>query len=266
MANSSLSILSNSENIITKDKFTGFLDIDRIKQSPLYTCTVSCGLPAQTSDDIIEFSFSGIYNSDSSFNLGIQSNYSDQFQQPNFLDDTANSITSFYANMRNQSQFILKALRMTEQRWSGSTSPDFSIRIDIPIIRRTDACWSVLQYLTRATAGSLYDYSRETNQKQTTEAGLLIYAPNSYHIQYATESGQADVPKGTHIIQLGLSPTTWFCMTDAVITSMDFSIGSKKYYDGNPTSVTCNIRFKFWRQPLYEDIINWFPLLAKGYN
>ena len=195
-----------------------------------------------------------------------QSKTGKRFEMPDWAGDTLDSVTALYANARNQSQFILKALRMTEQRWSGSTSPDFSIKIDIPIIRKTDACWTVLQYLVRATSGSRYDYSRENGQKQTTETGLFIYAPNSYHIQYATDRGQSDVPIGTHTIELGLDPTTWFCMTDAVITSMDFSIGSKKYYDGNPTSVSCSIRFKFWRQPLFEDIINWFPLLRKGYN
>lgn len=265
MADSSLTVLSNSQNIITKDRFTGFLDIDRIKQSPLYTCTVSCELPVQSSKNIVPFSFSGIYNSDSPFSIGIQSEYSDQFEQPDFLE-LANSVTALYSNMRDQSQFILKALRMTEQRWSGSTSPDFSIKIDIPIVRKTDACWTVLQYLVRATSGSLYDYSRETEQKQTTETGLFIYAPNSYHIQYGKDKGASDVPKGTHSIMLGSDPTTWFHMTDAVITDMDFSIGSKKYYDGNPTSVSCNIKFKYWRQPLFEDILNWFPLLKKGYN
>lgn len=266
MANSSLSILSNSENIITKDKFTGFLDIDRIKQSPLYTCTVSCELPVQNSAGK-RFSFSGIYNSDSPFSIGIQSEYSDQFQLPNWGEEGLDSLTSLYANARNQSQFILKALRMTEQRWSGSTSPEFSIKIDIPIVRKADVCWSVLYYLIRATSGSLYDYSRETEQKQTTETGLFIYAPNSYHIQYAKDKGAADIPKGVHSIMLGSDPTTWFHMTNAIITSMDFSIGSKKYYDGNPTSVSCNIHFKYWRQPLFEDIINWFPLLGKdGYR
>lgn len=266
MADSSLSILSSSKNVVTKDRFTGFLDIDRIKKNPLYTCTVSCELPMQNSLGK-RFEFSGIYNSDAPFSIGIQSEYSDQFEMPDWAGDTASAVTALYANIRNQSQFILKALRMTEQRWSGSSSPEFSIKIDIPIVRKSDACWTVLQYLVRATSGSLYDYSRETEQKQTTETGLFIYAPNSYHIQYATNKGQADVPKGVHSIMLGSDPTTWFHMTNAIITSMDFSIGSKKYYDGNPTSVSCNIRFKFWRQPLFEDIINWFPLLGKdGYR
>lgn len=265
MADSSLSVLSNSQNIITKDKFTGFLDIDRIKSNPLYTCSVSCVLPGENTNGTKNYSFSGIYNSDSPFSIDINSDYSDQFEMPEWAD-LFNQAASFFSNFSNRSQFILKALRLTEQRWTGSSSPEFSTKIDIPIVRKTDACWSVLKYLVRATSGSLQDYSRDTSQVQTTEAGIFIYAPNSYHIQYSKDKGQGDSPVGTHTISLGQGDTTWFRMTNAIITSMNFSLGSKKYYDGNPTSVSCSLRYKYWRQPLYEDIIEWFPLLNKGYN
>lgn len=264
MVNSALTILRSSGSYSRQDKFAGLLDIDRIKeQNSVYKCTVGCSL------DGINYlmGFTGIYNSDSPFSVSVGAEYVDQFSLPETLDnDATRSVVSMAQNLQDRSQFILKSLRMTEQRWSGSTPPEFSVKIDIPIIRKTDACWTILDYLLRATSGTQNE-SGGGGQVQRTESAWQIFAPNGYHVQYATDGKSKDTPKGVHIVSLGSGRSCWFVMPQAIITNMDFNIGSKKYYDGNPTSVSCTIHFKFWRQPLYEDVIQWFPLLMKeGYR
>lgn len=235
----------------------GLLDVDRIYANPVYTCTI------QGSSGIIK----GIYNSDSPFGIGIESNFVDQFSLPPAIEQGLEALragTNWIANMSGKSQFILKSMRMTEQRWDGSSSPTFQIRIDVPIVRRTDVQWKVLQYALKATAGTRTS-PNANGQTQHIDEAWVIYAPNGYHVNYSS-GDQGDQPVGTHTIQLGSGNSVWFRMTNAVITSMNFSIGPKKYYDGNPTSVSLDIGFKYWRYALYEEAIKWFPKLNLGGN
>ena len=254
---SSISLYNNQPGFTNRRAtYLTYLDVERIKNNPVYKCTIG-----STSDG---FKFwggiEGIYNPDSPFNVNVGSSYNDSFELP-FDTAKLNTALGFAANMSNQTQFIFKSLRMTEQRWAGSTSPEFTVKIDIPIIRKTDACWTVLDYLLRATSGSLND-NAGGSQVQSVDSAARIFAPNGYKIEYSTSANTQDTPKGTYVVQLGSGDACWFKMFNALITNMDFSIGNKKYYDGNPTSVTCTVHFKFWRQPLYEDIRSWFPKLT----
>lgn len=246
--------LFNSQQSNSSNNFAGMLDVDRIYANPVYACSI---IKVNGAGGLQEIQ--GIYNSDSSFDIGITSNYVDQFDLPIQSGlDALNPVINYLRNTQGKSQFILKSLRMTEQRWNGSTEPSFSIKIDIPIVRRTDAQWRVLNYALQAVSGTKNEVGGN-NQVQRVESGWQIFAPNGYHVTYAKDATQNDKPSGTHNITLGKGQATWFRMNDAVITNMGFLIGSKKYYDGNPTSVTLAIDFKYWRYPLYEDIIQWFP-------
>lgn len=236
---------------------TGLLDIDRIKANPLYQCTITggrtiFGMPS---------SITGIYDTDSSFTISTSSSYSDTFELPS-IANKINEVTGFAANMAGKTQFILKSVRMTEQRWAGSSSPEFRAKINIPIVRKENAPWNMLKYVIQATSPTLDDYA-SNNQVSSTESSWVIYAPNGYGINYQTSAKDADRPKGTYTIQFGNGSTTWFKMPFAIITSSDATLSNKKYYDGNPTSIILNIGFKFWRQPLLTDIIDWFPLANK---
>ena len=259
---STLSLYSKNDNIfgLSRSTFAGVLDIDRVKQNPIYTCSIF-------NKDTLR-KVSGVYNSDSPFTISTTSNYEDQFEFP--YQESINKLMAggnWFRNMQGKSQFIFKSLRMTEQRWTGSESPTFQIRLDIPIIRRSDAPWTVIKHCLRATCGTrdeVVSNGSGKGQVQKTETGFQIFAPNGYRIEYANTASGKDIPRGTYTIRLGEGQKCWFVMEDALITSMNASIGSKKYYDGNPTTVSIDVGFKFWRYPLYEDIITWFPLMEKG--
>lgn len=243
---------SNSNN------FSGLLDVDRIYANPVYACEISkiggAGGPQ---------SIQGIYNSDAQFTISINSEFVDQFSLPSDIQDGFNALAAggnWLRNMNGKSQFIMKSLRMTEQRWNGSTEPAFNIKVDIPIVRKTNAQWLALQYALQAVSGTKNE-SGGNGQVQRTESAWQIFAPNGYKVIYSQSAEEKDEPKGAHNITLGSGDATWFRMINAVITGMSFSIGSKKYYDGNPTSVSLSLDFKYWRYPLYEDVIDWFPKL-----
>lgn len=246
--------LFNTQTTSISDNFRGILDIDRIYANPVYACSIS-KINGAAGNQSIE----GIYNSDSPFNISITSNYVDQFElpiQPGL--DALNPAVNWARNMQGKSQMILKSLRMTEQRWNGSTEPTFRLSIDIPIVRRTDAQWKAIQYALQAVSGTK-DEVGGNSQVQRIESAWQIFAPNGYKVVYAKTAEGHDEPQGTHNIVLGKGEAKWFQMINAIITDVDCSIGPKKYYDGNPTSVTISIQFKFWRYPLYEDVISWFP-------
>lgn len=252
---SSLSLYNNS--IVNITPISCLLDIDRIKQNPIYQCTISGG--KQLFGSAIK-PIQGIYNSDAPFSISLSSEYSDTFELP--FADKINEVTGFAANMSNKTQFILKSLRMTEQRWTGCSNPTFNIKIDIPIIRRSDAPWSIIKYVMQATSGTKNDYTAN-GQVQRTESAWQIFAPNGYKIIYDTSGKDSDRPDGTYSISLGCGSTCWFRMPNALITNVECSISNKKYYDGNPTSVSVSLSFMYWRQPLFEDIVEWFPLANK---
>ena len=255
---STLSIYNTANSKITGSTVRQFLDIDRIKQNPIYTAVISGGR-TKLGGFSLSSSITGIYNPDSPFTISTGSEYADTFELPPVVDKM-NEVTGWAANMSGKTQFILKSVRMTEQRWNGSTAPEFNIKIDIPIVRKKDAPWSVIRYVTQATSATLNDYNSSGGQVTSPEAAWTIFAPNGYKVTYSKEAKDADKPQGTYTIQLGLGRYRWFCMQNALITSSNCSISGKKYEDGNPVSVSVSIGFKFWRQPLYEDIVNWFPL------
>jgi hypothetical protein len=252
---SSISSYISNATFNTSRGISAFLDIDRIKGNPLYKCIVTGG---RTNKINVLSKITGIYNPDAPFSVSVGSEYVDSFELP-FDTSKLNAVANFAANMSGKTQFILKSLRMTEQRWNGSTSPEFNVKLDIPIIRASDASWSVLKYALQATTGTLNDYS-SNGQTQTVDGSLQIFAPNGYRINYSKDANKQDTPSGTYTVQLGEGRTCWFRMSDAVITNSDVSISGKKYYDGNPTSISVSISFKYWRQPLFEDIVQWFPL------
>lgn len=241
--------------------FTGLLDVDRVKANPIYKCFIAKKIAVGNPVNYIQ----GVYNSDSQFSVSVGSEYVDQFELP---EDAQNALTklqggmNWMRNMQEKSQFIVKSIRMSEQRWNGSTAPTFSVKIDIPIVRRADAPWEAIKYCLRATCGTLQE-GGAGGQVQRMESAWQIFAPNGYKINYSDSANSHDTPEGTYTIALGEGRKCWFRMTDAVITNMDVSIGNKKYYDGNPTSVSIVVQFKFWRYPLYEDIITWFPLMRQ---
>lgn len=242
-----------------KRQLAAILDIDRIKNNPLYKCTVTGG-KVRSGDSYVTGSIVGIYNPDSPFSMSTSSDYTDTFTLP-FQDklDKLNEVGAWAQNMSGRTQFIIKSIRMTEQRWTGSTAPDFNIKIDIPIVRPKDGevAWDSIRYFLQATCGSINDYAG--TQKQSMESAWQIFAPNGYKVTYKKDSKSGDVPSGTYSISLGEGKSRWFSMTNALITNASPTISGKKYYDGNPTSISLNISFKYWRQPMYEDIINWFP-------
>ena len=250
-----------SKNIFNQNtrNFAGYLDIDRVKANPIYQCHITKKITQGQSPSSIQ----GVYNSDTPFSVSTSSNYEDQFELP-FQNEiqTAMAGVNWLQNMQDHAQFIFKSLRMSEQRWTGSESPTFNVKIDIPIVRKKDAPWKMLDYCLQATCGTLQE-PRENGQVQRVESGFQIYAPNGYRVHYATDGKGHDSPGGTYAISLGIGDKCWFRMTDALITSMNATIGNKKYYDGNPTSISIDVGFKFWRYPLYEDIIQWFPLMHK---
>lgn len=250
-----------SKNIFNQDdrKFAGYLDIDRVKANPIYQCVISKKITKGATYSAIH----GVYNSDTPFTISTGSNYEDQFEIP-FQDEINHAMAgvNWLRNMQNQSQFIFKSLRMSEQRWTGSEPPTFSIRLDIPIVRKSDAPWKMIDYCLQATCGTRNEHGGH-NQVQRTESGFQIFAPNGYRIVYSQDAHSSDTPLGTYAISLGVGDKCWFRMTDALITSMNATIGNKKYYDGNPTTVSIDVGFKFWRYPLYEDIIKWFPLMHR---
>lgn len=257
-----MSVLSLYEDNIFNQgsrNFNGVLDIDRIKANPIYRCTISRKIDGAA---LTSRTITGVYNADSPFSIGINANYEDQFELPfqSFFDQLMAG-GNWARNMTGHSQFILKSLRMTEQRWTGSEAPTFSIRMDIPIIRRNDAPWEVVKYCIRATSGTLQEYS-DNGQVQRIESAFQIFAPNGYRIQYATTATSSDVPYGVYRISLGVGSCCWFDMQDAIITGMNATLGSKKYYDGNPTTVSVDVNFKYWRYPTYEDVIKWFPKMS----
>lgn len=239
-------------------KLDGLLDIDRIYANPVYTCTISSSAGT----------IKGIYNSDTPFGINISSEFVDQFSLPPAIEqglDALRSGANWIANMSGKSQFILKSLRMTEQRWNGSSEPTFHIKIDVPIVRKTNVQWQVLNYALKAVSGTRTS-PNQNGQTQHIEEAWVIYAPNGYHVNYAS-GDRGDTPVGTHSITLGAGGPTgsqWFQMNNAVITGANFSIGSKKYYDGNPTTVSLDIDFKYWRYPLYEEAVQWFTKLNMG--
>lgn len=263
--NSSIGSYNQNSNGYTVNKnpnMIGLLDIERIKANPLYQCTISGGTTLQKNGNdylTIPSVISGIYDSDSNFTLSLGSEYTDTFEMPSVID-AVNDVTGFVSNFIGRTQFILKSTRMTEQRWTGSAYPEFNISINIPIVRKQDAAWSVIKFVTQATTGTLQDYARGGNQVKSTESSWLIYAPNSYTVHYKSSAQGEDYPTGAYTIELGKSPKCWFRMPNAIITSASCSISNKKYYDGNPVFVKVNIGFKFWRMPLLEDIVTWFPL------
>lgn len=240
--------------------FSGYLDVDRVKDNPLYKFYMAEKVKQGASYSAIE----GVYDSDSSFSISVGSNYEDQFELP--FQDQVNKLMqtgNMMRNLQDASQFIVKSVRMTEQRWTGSTEPTFTVKVNIPIVRKKDAPWKMLQYCLKATSGTLQEYS-PGGQVQRSESAFQIFAPNGYRIHYSNGANSKDTPYGTYAIALGAGSRCWFRMLDALITNIDYSIGNKKYYDGNPTSVVLTVSFKYWRYPLYEDIIKWFPLLHKG--
>lgn len=261
MASSSLTQYKGG-HIVNPRNLTALLDIDRIKQNPLYKCTISGGR-VNKAGGLLASTITGIYNPDSMFEVSVGSEYVDTFTMP-FDTSKLNEVGGFAENMSGKTQFILKSLRMTEQRWNGSTSPEFTIKLDIPIVRRTDASWKIMKYVLQATSGTLNDYAG-AGQTQSADSALQIFAPNGYRVNYGTSAGSQDFPQGTYTIALGEGATRWFLMPQALITNASCAISGKKYYDGNPTSITVTISFKFWRQPMYEDIVDWFPL-AKRYD
>ena len=238
----------------------GLLDVDRIYTNPIYTCTIQKESGAAGPQQII-----GIYNSDSPFNIQINSEFVDQFDLPPAIQEGFNQLAggaNWIRNMQGRTQMILKSLRMTEQRWNGSSEPTFNVKIDIPIVRKTNAQWLALQYALQAVSGTLNE-NGGNGQVQKVESGWQIFAPNGYKVNYAGKAEDSDHPEGTHHIMLGSGNSRWFDMENAVITGISYAIGSKKYYDGNPTSVSLSIDFKYWRYPLYEQIIKWFPKIPK---
>lgn len=251
---SSLSLFKrNSSN--RNSNFAGLLDVDRINANPVYTCYIQ-----KNGGGGIQ-SISGIYNSDAPFSVSIQSDFVDQFELPSDIQDGFNQLAAggnWMRNMNGMSQFILKSIRMTEQRWNGSSAPEFSLKLDIPIVRQTNAQWKALKYALQAVSGTK-DEQGGNQQVQRVESAWQIFAPNGYKVTYSSSAETADTPSGVHSIALGKGNANWFMMNNAVITSIQGDIGPKKYYDGNPTNVTISIRFKFWRYPLYEDVIQWFP-------
>lgn len=250
---------NNGYTVNKNQNIIGLLDIERIKQNPLYKCTISGGLDVfnQKIKNYMPTYITGIYDTDSSFTLSLGSEYSDTFEMPGIVDK-ANELTGFAANFFGKTQFILKSVRMTEQRWTGSSSPSFTIAINIPIIRKEQAAWNVLKFTSQALSGTLNNYAGGT-QTKSTEASYVIYAPNGYTVHYQNSAQDSDYPTGAYTIELGCGESCWFRMPNALITDANFSISNKKYYDGNPVSVKVSITFKYWRQPLLEDIISWFP-------
>lgn len=253
---------SNNGYTVNKDSnIIGLLDIERIKKNPLYMCTISGGLDSfnQNIKYFMPTYITGIYDTDSNFTLNLGSEYSDTFEMPGIVDK-ANEITGFAANFFGKTQFILKSVRMTEQRWTGSSCPEFNIAINIPIVRKAEsnAAWNVLKFVTQALSGTLNNYAGGT-QTKSTEASYVIYAPNGYTIHYQNSAQDSDYPTGTYTVELGSGDSCWFRMPNALITNANVSISNKKYYDGNPVSVKVSISFKYWRQPLLEDIVSWFP-------
>lgn len=257
MANSSLTSYQGGY-VLSRSKFKEMLDVDRIKKNPLYTCVVSGG---RSSLGGIPFTshIEGIYNPDAPFSVSLSSDFVDTFELPPQVD-ALNSVTGWAANMSGKTQFILKSLRMTEQRWNGCTSPEFHIKIDIPIVRKTDAPWSIIKYVVQATSPTLNDYNSQGSQVQRQESAWTIFAPNGYKVNYSKDGKSSDSPGGTYTISLGTGRTCWFLMHNALITNAECSLSGKKYYDGNPVSVTVSLSFKYWRQPMLEDIVQWFPL------
>lgn len=250
----------NNGYTVNKNKnIIGLLDIERIEANPLYKCTISgsSSVYNQKVKSFMPSSISGIYDTDSNFTLSLGSEYSDTFEMPDIVNDI-NSITGFAANYFGRTQFILKSVRMTEQRWTGSSAPTFNISINIPIVRKPEAAWNVLKFISQALSGTINNYAGG-GQTKSTESAYVIYAPNGYTIHYKDSKQDSDYPTGTYTIELGSGTSCWFRMPNALITNASFSISNKKYYDGNPVSVKVNISFKWWRQPLLEDIIEWFP-------
>lgn len=260
---SSLTKYKGTSLLNSKNDIQGLLDIDRIKNNPVYQCTLSGGRfnvgGVKGTKSIV-----GIYNSDAPFTISSQSNWEDTFEMPQVVDKLSGAL-NWVENMAGKTQFILKSLRMTEKRWTGSSAPTFSITIDIPIVRKKDAPWTVVKYVMQAVSGTMNDYNSQ-GQVTSAEDSFQIFAPNGYGVTYAKGAKDSDVPKGTYTVSLGSGSCCWFRMQNAVITSASCNIGSKKYYDGNPTFVSVSIGFEFWRQPLLEDIITWFPLAQSDIN
>ena len=260
MVNSSLSVYQ-AQTRLTSSKIRTLLDVDRIKQNPIYTASIIGGRSLGSLGLLTQIS--GIYNPDSPFTISCGSEFVDTFELPPVVDKM-NEVTGWAANMAGKTQFILKSVRMTEQRWNGSTAPEFSIKIDIPIVRKSDAPWKIIKYVMQATMPTLNDYNSKSGaQIQRTESSWTIFAPNGYKIHYSNSSKTSDYPEGAYTIELGRGAYTWFRMQHALITSMNCSISGKKYYDGNPVSVTVSVNFKYWRQPMFEDVVHWFPLANK---
>lgn len=257
MVNSSLSVFK-ANNRISSAQAKQLLDIDRIKKNPIYTVSITGGR-SRIANFTLSSTITGIYNPDAPFSISCGSEFVDTFELPPVVDKM-NEVTGWAANMSGKTQFLLKSVRMTEQRWNGSTSPEFTVKFDIPIVRKKDAPWDIIKYVMQAVSPTLNDYNSEGKQITRAESSWTIFAPNGYKVNYSKSAKDADSPEGTYTIQLGLSPYCWFRMRNALITNIDCSISNKKYLDGNPVSVSVSVHFKFWRQPMYEDIVSWFPL------
>lgn len=250
-------VKNNNGYTVNSSKIRDLFDIERIAQNPLYTCTIAGGR-SNIGGFTLQNAIQGIYNPDAPFTISVGSEYQDTFTLPAGVDKI-NEVTGWGANMSGKTQFILKSLRMTEQRWTGSTAPEFSVKIDIPIVRKNNDAWKTLVYALQATLGTLNDYNGQ-GQVQSNESAWQIFAPNGYKVNYNSSSKGGDTPEGTYTIELGSGTKCWFRMRNALITNMDYSISNKKYYDGNPVSVSFTVHFKFWRQPLFEEVTDWFPL------
>ena len=241
----------------TNNNLSCLLDIDRIKANPLYQCTITGGMNYGNSN--VPSSIVGIYDSDSPFSIDGSSEWEDTFDQPSVLG-SANSVTGFASNMSGKTQFSLKALSLTEKRWSGTTSPKFSTRINIYVVRKSDKPWYTIMFALQSVLGTFKDYRGGNSQIQSTESSWAIYSPNNYRVNYRSNSKGQDTPEGTYSISFGSGQYCWFRMNNIIIDDVRCSINNKKYEDGNPVSVTLDISFEFWRMPLYEDVISWFPL------
>ena len=98
---SNLSLYQSKANSVS-NSLEGLLDVDRIYANPVYTCTITCPGVGM---------IKGIYNSDSPFGIGIESNFVDQFSLPPAIEQGLEALragTNWIANMSGKSQLILQ--------------------------------------------------------------------------------------------------------------------------------------------------------------
>ena len=230
-----------------------FLDIDKIRANPLYTCYVT--LPNGRV-------LTGLVDSGNTFEISTGAKYEDTASMPSFAD-VLNEVAGIAANMSGQTQFIAQSIRMTEARWTGCENPSFNLKLDIPIIRSSDDPWKYLDYILMCTtprtsndAGVVMGGGgQQQAAMQQIAQQLLIYAPNGYKINYDKSGNENDSPSGTVSIKIG----NWFEAHNMLITDAQVSIAGKKLYTGDPISLSIQFTFRFWRLPMYSDIRSWFP-------